>query len=265
MFEGLQRSLEELATDEAAANTRIHVRPLRGIRGVSQGILAARIAVAWREGKPELPDAQGALDKLFGTAWEDGLAAIALLAAALPSDPACAFQLGLDWALRTDDILTADSIGWLVLGPALAHAQPGSREASERLSALIGPDGLWTCPSAFTRRAAASSALAFTPAEIEGPAAAALREQQGDRHVQMVDGIVPERVGQIVMRFVRDSDPAVQKVLRRVLRVWAESDPASLLAWAPTVRGGLPKILSLELDRIKPRKPRAKRAAEEAP
>lgn len=255
MFENLQRQLADHATDEAASATRVHTRCLRGIRGVPQGTLAKLIAESWRGEPPELPRDNKAIDTLFGTAWEDGLAAIGLLAAALPQDPVAAAALGLSFAERTDDVLTADSLGWLVLGPLLARLPPG--ELSGFTEALFGREGLAGAERGMTRRAVFASALAFTPAEIEGPASAALRESQGARQVRMVDGIVPEQVGSILVRGVRDGDPAVQKVLRKVIKIWAEHDPESLVRWAPTVRGGLPRMLADEVAKVK--KPRPQR------
>jgi hypothetical protein len=247
VFADLQRTLAERATDEAAESIRTHTRCLRGIRGVPSGILAELIAETWRKTPPALPQDKDALDRLFGTAWEDGIAAIGLLAAALPADPEAALSLGLDWAGRADDLLTADSLGWLVLGPATSRI--GGSSLREMLYTLQDAPP-------FTRRAAASTALAFVPAEIEGPAAAALREREGSRHVRLVEQVSPEEAGQILREYAHDLEPMIQKVLRRVLRVWADHDPEGLIAWAATMRGGLPKMLSGEVQRVKPRKKR---------
>jgi hypothetical protein len=247
VFADLQRALAERSTDEAAAAIRTHTRCLRGIRGVSTGVLTELVAETWRKSPPVLPRDAEALDRLFGTAWEDGIAAIGLLAAAVPTGPEVALERGLDWAGRTDDLLTADSLGWLVLGPA---------------AALIGGSSLkellYTLQDAppFTRRAAAATALAFVPTEIEGPAAAALREREGSRHVKLVEQVRREETGQILREYAHDLEPMVQKILRRVLRVWADHDPEGLITWAATMRGGLPKMLSGEVQRIKPRKRR---------
>jgi hypothetical protein len=245
VFADLQRALAEKATDEAADTIRTHTRCLRGIRGVASGPLAELVAATWKSTPAELPRDREALDRLFGTAWEDGLAAIGLLAAALPDDPETALSLGLGWAGRTDDLLTADSLGWLVLGPAVA-----------RLGGSSLREMLYTLQDAppFPRRAAAATALAFVPAEIEGPAAAALRERAGSRHVRMVEQVSREEAGQILREYAHDLEPMIQKVQRRVLRVWADSDPEGLIAWAASMRGGLPKMLSGEVQRIKPRK-----------
>lgn len=221
-------------------------RSLRGVRGVPGGKLAALIAEAYRAQAPTLPADGPALDELFGRAWEDGLAAIGLCATCVRETPAEALALGLGWAERTDDVATADALGWLVLGPAAALGVQ-LPETLERLAEHARPE---------TRRAAASMALAFTPEKIEGPAAAGLREQVGERQVRMVETVVPEIAGPILARFVRDDAPAVQKALRRVVRAWAADAPESLVAWAASVRGGIPRLLGAEVDRVKPKRSR---------
>jgi hypothetical protein len=220
------------------------IQPLRGTRGVPSGILAGLIAHAYRQRAPELPGEGPALDQLFGQAWEDGLAAIGLCATCVPANPHEALELGLAWAARTDDVVTADSLGWLVLGPAAS--------LTDRLPEVV--ELLAEHPRAEVRRAGAAMALAFTPERIEGAAAAALREQVGERQVRMVAAVVPGLVGPICARFVRDDAPAVQKALRRAVRVWADDDPQSLIHWAAAVPGGIPRLLGAEVDRVKPPK-----------
>src|SRR5690606_1513532 len=99
----------ELASDETTARKlRKQVSTLRGLRGVPLGEVARIAASTWEASRPELPAAEDALNQLFGTAWEDGLVAVGLLAAALPDAPAEALRVGLQWVDRLDEHGTAD-------------------------------------------------------------------------------------------------------------------------------------------------------------
>lgn len=231
--------LQALATDDHAARTLKQVHCLRGVRGVAAGDLARLAAAAWDEDPPRLPDDAAALDHLFGGAWEDGLLAIGLLAAALPDDPETALRLALEWAERTDDVATADAIGWLLLAPAALLL-----DADERILGRLANH-----PRAETRRAAVAMGLGFTPAPLEGPAAAPLRQRVGERHARIVEAPLGRRLARIASRAVKDPSPAVHKALRRVLREWSAEDPESALAWADSVRGGIPKALRAEIRR----------------
>jgi len=243
----LSTVLESMSDDETAARIQKHTRPLRGVRGVAQGALATVITERIASVPPRLPEDGDALTELFGAAWEDGLAAIGLLAVGVGDDPAAALALGLDWADRTDDVTTADALGWLVLGPAAAALPDGVAEVLETLGSHRRAE---------TRRAAAAIGLAFTPEEVEGPAAAGLRARHGTRALRMVDAPVVPVLSAVIRRFVRDTAPPVQKVLRRIVRVWVDADPDSAVAWAPTVPGGLPKLLGAEIARARGRKAR---------
>ena len=110
--------LDAESTPETSRATRSHVSTLRGIRGTPHGTIAKVAAEAWRGGGWQLPGAEDSLSALFSGAWEDGLVAIGLLAATTPDHPEDALEIGLDWLTRVDDVLTADALGWLVLGPA---------------------------------------------------------------------------------------------------------------------------------------------------
>jgi hypothetical protein len=230
---------EALPEEERAIGPQV----LRGVRGLPPGKVAEIVAAAYREDPPKLPEDGPPLTALFAVAWEDGLAAIGLLATTVREHPSEAVDLALDWAPRVDDVITADSLGWLVLGPGAALSGR-VEEVLDELAALPRPEG---------RRIGASMALAYTPEKIEGAAAAGLREQLGLRQVRIVDQVRPDLLGPVCARFVRDAEPAVQKALRRALRAWADDDPASLVAWAPTIRGGLPRMLSDEVKRAKGR------------
>lgn len=235
----LTARLEALATEETATRTMKQVRCLRGVRGVAAGDLARLAAAAWAEQPPRLPQDREALDKLFGGAWEDGLVAIGLLAAALGDDPKAALELATDWAERTDDTATADALGWLVLAPAVLVLDVQDRVVG-RLLAHARPE---------TRRAAVAMGLGFTPAPIEGPAAAPLRERVGERHARIVDAPLDDRLARLLDRSWRDPSPVVQKVVRRVLREWSTEAPEAALAWADGIRGGIPKVMRAEIRR----------------
>jgi hypothetical protein len=216
---------------------------LRGIRGLPAGRLAELVGAAWRASPARLPDDAAALKALWATAWEDGLAAIGLCATAVADSPREVLQLGLEWAELTDDVATADAIGWLLLGPA---------------TAALGPDAVATVDEALlrhpkpeARRAGVAMGLAWTPEKLEGPAAAALREARGTRQVRLAEVARSDLLGPLVAKRVRDADPAVQKALRRVLRAWVDADGPAVVAWAPTVPGGLPRLLGTEVDRAR--------------
>lgn len=241
LAEVVSETLEALSDDATARRLRKQLQPLRGIRGVSPGEVARVGASVWEESQPPLPRAGHALTQLFGRAWEDGLVAIGLLAAALPDAPAEALALGLEWAERIDDVATADALGWLVLGPsALMLGNP-----------LVQLDPVLKSAHPIVRRAAAISGLAWLPEPVEGPSAAPLRARFGQRRARWVDAPQSPLVDQLLSRLLRDEAPEVRKGLRRVLRVWTASDPEAVVAWADhwNRHGGLPRMLSDETRR----------------
>ncbi len=252
------RALESASDADTAHTTRKQVQPLRGIRGVSQGVIAKTADEIWRTDPPRLPDDRGELDRLFMGAWEDGLVAIALLAALVPDAPQAAADLAEEWLARSDDLLTADAIGWMVLGPAAIAGKTGARDLVERMR-----DG-----RALERRAAVVAGLAWTPSPLEGATAAAVRARLATPVVQWVAELDEAAVRAILDGFVRDTDPSVQKGLRRLIRRYAEVDPEAAVAWAAAVRGGLPPLLRDELRDVKAalakRARKAAKTAEEA-
>jgi hypothetical protein len=223
--------------DAATEDTHTDVRSIKGVRGVPLGQLAALIARAWREQRPKLPDDEDALEELFGTAWEDGMVATGLLAASVAEGPEDALEIGLGWCGWIDDVLSADALGWLVVGPAAVQM---NRDAYEMLAESDRP---------WARRAAVMSAMACTPTRIEGPAAAALRERHGMKDLQFVESALTDRIAPIASAFVRDEDPHVRKAVRRLLGAWALSDPDGAEGWLAGVRGGVHKMLREELER----------------
>lgn len=241
--------LDAEATEQSSRATRTHVSTLRGIRGTPHGTIARVGAEAWRGGGWALPGAEDALNTLFGGAWEDGIVAVGLLAASTPDHPADALEIAREWLDRVDDVLTADALGWLVLGPA---ALAGGADLGELVRALKQH------PRPAARRAITMMGMAMTPTEIEGPAAAPLRERVGTRDVQLVDAVHADRIAMIAHAFVKDDDPAVRKGLRRVLSAWAAADPDGAVAWLGEVRGGAPSMFREEIEKAarKARRPR---------
>jgi hypothetical protein len=246
----IARAAQEHAADAPQRSSAV---TLRGVRGLPSGKLAEIVAAAWREQPARLPDDAVELDRLFSVAFEDGLAAIGLCAAAVADAPRDALELALDWAERTDDVATADAIGWLVLGPAVAMAWASGPQSPGSAARALGPveSRLFRHRRPEPRRAAVAMGLAFVPERLEGPAAAALREKLGERQLQMVDTPQIELLAALLGRFVRDDSPAVQKVSRRIVRAWGASEPASLVRWSGNVPGGLPKLLGDEVKRVK--------------
>ena len=200
----------------------------------------ARVGDAvWREDAPRLPESADELDQLFGAAWEDGLVAIGLLAACWSDDPEGALDQGLDWATRIDDIVSADALGWFVLGPvAMVTQQIGT--LSSRLRSH---------PRDAVRRCAIMAAMAWTTSPLEGPAAAPLRAKLNQKKVRMVDASQSQHLADYLLPSLNDASPSVRKAQRRVVRAWANDDPAGVVAFGARAGGGLPKLLRSEVQR----------------
>lgn len=239
----IAKALDAKADDQTARKLSKQIQCLRGVRGVPVAEVAKVAAEAWRRHRPSLPDDAGALDATFGQAHEDGLVAIGLLGAAWPDDPAGAVDLALDWANRTDDVVTADALGWLGLGPA-GLATAAWPEILDELAPHRRPE---------VRRAAVTMALAGCPVVVEGPAGAPLREKIGERRIRMVDEVQVAPVGLLLDRLVRDPHAMVQKALRRVVRAFADHAPEAAVAWADDIKGGLPRLLGDEIRRARRR------------
>jgi hypothetical protein len=238
----ISETLDALSDGDTARKAAKQVTTLRGLRGTSPGEIARVGAAVWQDDRPTIEDDQ-ALSRLFSTAWEDGLVAIGLLAALVPDGPAECLDIGREWLERLDDNATADALGWLVLGPAFAAS--GADET--RLDTLAAD--LRQHPHPSVRRAVVAMALAFLPIPIQGPSAAPLRERFGEKTLQFVAEPLSPLVHVIAHRFLRDEDPGVRKALRRLLREWVKTDPAAVIHWTSTVRGGLPTMLSAETKR----------------
>ena len=237
----VSETLEALSHGADAKKRARQIKTLRGVRGTPMGEIAQIASAAWLECPPDLDDRE-TLTTLFATAWEDGLVAIGLLAAALIDQPAQGLDIALDWAQRVDDIATADALGWLVIGPgALLSKQP--------IGAVVGE--LRDHRRAEVRRAGVMAAMAYLPVPIEGPSAAPLRARLGQSRTQFVDTALSPAVAELAHASLRDEAPAVRKALRRVIRTWTGADAQAVVDWADTVRGGLPKLIRAEADRAR--------------
>jgi hypothetical protein len=228
----LRDALHRAATDDDADKRRQHIRPLRGVRGVSDGAIARILAAAWTESKPTAADVPS-LGSLFSGAFEDGLVAIGLLAALLPDDPVAVEVVGRQLLDRVDDVTTADALGWLVLGPAAA--------TNRTFPGLL--DGARDREHPSARRAIAASGLALLPEPLTGPCAAALRERLGVRQIRFVEAPVVEGVRAVLDTFLRDPAPEVQKAVHRLVRTFSVHAPDEAQTWVDTVRGGAPRTI----------------------
>lgn len=246
----IARRLDAGSTEETAKNHRNQHPTLRGFRGAPHAVIAQVTHDAWTQGGWALPRAEDRLDELFRSAWEDGIVAIGLLAASVPDRPDDALEIAADWLDRVDDTATADTLGWLVLGPAVLA---GSADPSEALAA-------WKSRArGEARRAAVMGGMALTTTPVEGPAAAALRARVGVPKVAFVEAARSDWLDPWCFAFLRDEDPVVRKALRRVLGAWAGDDPEAATAFIHGVKGGVPTLLREEVERAA-RKSRRKAA-----
>lgn len=239
----ISETLEALSSNDVARKAARNVSTLRGIRGTPHGEIARVGAVVWQSDRPSLED-DDALTRLFMSAWEDGLLAVGLLAALVPDGPGEALDIGQDWLARLDDILTADALGWLVLGPAFAAtgADP------ERLQTLVASG---KGAHVAVRRAFVMMGMAFLPVPLEGCSVAPLRARHQVDQLTFVEEALSPLLHVLAHAFLRDESPAVRKAMRRLLRAWVKADPAGVVAWEQSVRGGLPKMLSAETKRAR--------------
>jgi len=238
-MEHVSETLEALSDSATAKAASKHTSSLRGLRGVPTGEIARVADAVWREERPTLAEHGDELDALFGAAWEDGLVAVGLLATCWSEQPVDGFDLALSWAERLDDAVTADALGWLILGPAAAvlneSATLRERLLNHRREAV--------------RRCGLMAAMAWTPASLEGPSAAPLRAKLKQRKLRMVDDARSDLLHPHLRAYVRDESPIVRKAMRRILRAWANSDPDAVVRWGDDVAGGIPKLLRPEVKR----------------
>lgn len=236
----LSTALENESDGGVSRRRMKQVQPLKGLRGVTPGEVAAQAARAWRGGVDLAVDEES-LHELFCTAHEDGLLALALVAAAVQDEPEIALSLAERWLEMVDDLETADSLGWLVWAPAL---QALGEPVGQVLAACIRAS-----PAPVVRRAAVMGGLALTPERIEGPGAAALRERWKGEKRGLSRTAVSAQLRPIALVGIRDPDPHVRKALGRLLRCWAAAEPDAVEALLAEVKGGVPKQIRAEAER----------------
>jgi len=237
-FESLSETLELLATAANARAMRREVNALRGLRGVLLRDVADITVAAWQEGSVDLRRDEIDLCALFSCAFEDGFAAISLLAGLVPDDPKGVLELGLEWLEITDDHQTADAIGWLLLGPGHLATQTPLNTVLARVDE-IGHDS--------ARRAAVMMGMALLPVTVENHGACVLRARLKVDEVKFVEAPQSDAIYTIACHYLRDNAPTVRKALRRVLCAWALLDPTAATVWythAMANLGGLPKMIS---------------------
>lgn len=240
----ISETLHALSDRRLAITRGREIKPIRGVLGVPDGEIARIAAAAYDEDGIHLDADMGALQRLFSSSFEDGIVAIALTAAGLPDAPEAALELGLQWLGQVDDPMTADALGWMVLGPAALSCGRPVAGLLHRARELGHPAA---------RRAVVAAGLALTPEPLQGPAAAALRQRVGERHLRLVDEAFDDALAELMTPAVRDDAPTVRKAARRVLRAWVKASPAAVVAWADGVKGGLPKLLGEEVKRARSR------------
>lgn len=236
----ISAALEKASDRDHARKRGRHLRPMRGLRGVPGKELVGVLLQTWRAGRPVLPDDADELNTLFSSAFEDGLVAIGLVATVATKQPEEALELAWRWLGFLDDVETADALGWLVVGPALLAE--GEDVAGELA-------GLREQHLAARKRVGLAGALAALPLAVEGPAAAALREQVGARRLAFVAEPVDPVVSAVAEAFRLDPDPSVRKGLLRLVKAWALSSPDEAEAWLEDWRGGSPRAVRAELER----------------
>jgi hypothetical protein len=237
--EFISASLESASDGHTARKRGRQVQPFRGVRGVAPKDVTRILVESWKESPLQLPDDEELLQTLFMTAFEDGLVAIGLLAAALPDAPVDVLDMADELLPHVDDTETADAIGWLVLGPGLLATGEGLAD---------GVLALRDAPP-HRRRAAVMSLLTALPEPVQGAAAGALRERMKTRNVVFVEGVLSDEIERAIVAFMRDTSPVVRKAVARVLRAWGACDPERVEALVQGFPGGLSKQLRDEAER----------------
>lgn len=237
--EVISASLESASDGHTARKRSRQVQPFRGVRGVPPADVTRILVECWRDSPVQLPDDEELVQTLFMTAFEDGLVAIGLLAAALPDAPVDVLDMADELLPHVDDTETADAMGWLVLGPGLLATGEGLAD---------GVLALRDAPP-HRRRAAVMALLTGLPEPVQGVAAAALRERMKTRQVVFVDAVLSDEIERGIVAYMRDTSPVVRKAVARVLRAWGTVDPDRVEALVQTFPGGLSKQLREEAQR----------------
>ena len=216
------------------------IQPLRGLRGVPAREVVTVLVDTWKASPLDLPDEVGMVHQLFTTAFEDGLVAMGLAAALLPDAPFEVLDLADRWIETVDDVETADTLGWLLFGPAvLATREPFVSSVREML----------THEHPMRRRVGVLACFSAMPVPIEGPSAAALRERLGQRRLAFVEAPLDELLTQTLPLVIRDEVPMVRRAVSRGLRTWATFSPDLVEQALAETRGGVPRYVRDEAEK----------------
>ena len=231
----------QAAVDPSHARKRSkQIQPLRGLRGVPARDVVQILVASWKASPLDLPDEVGQICQLFSTAFEDGIVAVGLAAAALPDVPYEVLDLADRWIDSVDDVETADALGWLLFGPALLASREPFVPSVRELLVHEHP---------LRRRIGVLSCFSLMPAPLEGPAAAALRERLDQRRLAFVEEPMDDVLEELLPRMIRDDQPVVRRSLSRALRTWATFSPDRVESILDGFAGGVPRSLREEVSR----------------
>jgi hypothetical protein len=198
--------LRALSNDKFAQKKQKEIRGIKGVRGIGNSDL---ITIINEEDWPQLPQDIETLHQLYGTAHEDGLLALALLAVAALEKPEDALDLVERWIPFLDDTETTDFLGHLIIGPSVLAT---GESILERISVRENP---------YAIRAELMAALAALPSPPRGVCVAGLRRKFDVDDVIFVETPVFEVPRQAVLATMKMTHPVIQKALRQVIFVWS--------------------------------------------
>ena len=236
----ISKALEAASDDDYARKRAKQISPLRGLRGVPAREVVQILVASWKRSPAVMPRDEAPLHRLFTTAFEDGLVAAGLLAAALPQDPLETLDLTERWIGIVDDLETADALGWLLLGPGLLASGEPFLDTVRVLMEHGHP---------IRRRVAVMACMSLLPVPIEGPSAAALREQLGQRRLAFVEEPLTEPLVALMPAAMMDRDAHVRKAAARLLRQWGALAPDAVEALLTEQRGGVPRYVRDEAEK----------------
>lgn len=224
------------------------LQTIRGVRGVENAVLIELI----NESLPVVLEQHDAtLNQLFGTAFEDGLIAISLLAVAGLENPSDALVLARHWLTFVDDVETADALGRVVIGPCLWHQEmPGDAQwLAENHRELLRE----VVRSPFAVRAMMMASLAWLPEPVPGVTGAGLRAAIEASKVAFVEEPQSEALTLVFRHFLGlknanapgflHETPMLRKTLLHALKLWACWDPDSVAQCLQESLSTVPRVL----------------------
>ena len=234
--------MEQRSSIDTARKLRREVKSIKGIHGVNSRDLSSIIIDLFDTSGPTLLENLDQVDDLFGHSYEEGLIAVGLLAATLPDAPELCFELALSWLERVDEHQTADSIGWLLIGPGMLATRTPCSEVIQIVEQNDHP---------LAMRSAVISGLAALPEVVSLTAAAGLRARLGTPEIRFVDEAASTIVSELLTTYFKRAEPVVRKGVRRLLGAWTRCDQEAVIEWQQRAQqmGGLHKMLSTEIAR----------------